>query len=665
MIKNQTRRTFLKAKLAAGIAGPVSLAVSNASLGNAAQLAGAGSGVGILLVDTDRVPAPVDKRIYGHFLEHINHSVEDGLFAEQSQGWGFEGEDFKTFWEPFGERGKVDVVEVEFKSGKKSVRLQTGGGRAGIRQRRIFVEAGQKYGGSLWIRRVEGSPELTLSVTSAAGRQIAATPLPVTGSDWMEVPYSFSSSVRDTQASLEITLSGTGSVVLDFVSLMRADARLNGMLRADLLQAFKDLAPPFMRWPGGSFASTYKWTNGIGPHSSRRYSPNVFWGGYSDYDGFGTDEFLGLCSRLNTEPLIVLPAPGTETAQIEYALDWVRYLNDPPSTEWGRRRAANGHPEPYGVRYFQIDNEPMNNGFTPERYAAIVNAYGSRLRSMVPNGRIVACGQKRSNDLAWSQKVLDLSGANFDILGVHNYEYEPDGYETGLRRIRDYLVQLREYIRLSAHPGKEIAVLEWNLSRSYDWRAGLHAAGSLMLYEELSPGVSMTCPALLLRNTTDDPTWTSLIYHDHVSWFPGGAYVVQKLFRQHYAERRLASTTGTFRDLPNRKTFFDEIATMKPEGWTPGTLDAIATASADGRIVIKAVNYSDRPHSLLVKLAGAKVPEKASATLHTIAATPTTKASIEQPAIIAPVSRPFAYAKDLTIDLAPHSVVVLEIRASA
>ena len=134
----------------------------------------------------------------------------------------------------------------------------------------------------------------------------------------------------------------------------------------------------------------------------------------------------------------------------------------------------------------------------------------------------------------------------------------------------------------------------------------------------------MTCPALLMRNTTGDPTWTtSLIYHDHVSWFPGGAYVVQELFRQHYAERRLASASGTFRDLPNRKVFFDEISTMKPEGWTPGIMNAIATASADGRrMVIKAVNYTAEPQTLLVKITGARAPEKAVATLHTITAPP-------------------------------------------
>jgi alpha-L-arabinofuranosidase len=171
--------------------------------------------------------------------------------------------------------------------------------------------------------------------------------------------------------------------------------------------------------------------------------------------------------------------------------------------------------------------------------------------------------------MIWSQKVIDLAGKNFDVLGVHNYEYEPDSFETGLRRIGDYLVEAPRLRPRSAHPQIEIGVLEWNLSRTYDWRAGLHAAGSLMLYEQLSPGVTMSCPALLMRNTSDDPTWTSFIYHDHVSWFPGAAYVVEKLFRAHYAERRLASTSGVFRDIADRKTFFDEIATMKPEGWRP------------------------------------------------------------------------------------------------
>ncbi len=662
------RRNFLVSSIAALADVPSSDAAQQTSAGagqpdaKSATTAG-GPRAAVLLVDTDRVMTTIDQRIYGHFLEHINHSVEDGLFAEQIQGCGFEGEDFKTYWQPFSDRGGVEVANVEFKNGKKSVRLRVNGGRAGIRQGRVYLDAGREYDGSVWIKREEGSPQLTLRVVSSRGEQIASAPLAVAGSEWKEVRYSFSSSVRDTQAAVELEATGNGTLLVDFLSMARADVRRDGMLRPDLLQALKDLAPPFIRWPGGSFASTYKWKDGIGPYVSRCYHPNMIWGGYSDYYGFGTEEFMLLCKKLDCEPLVVLAAPSTETEPLQYAMDWVHYLNDPPATEWGKRRAANGHPEPYNVRYFQIDNEPMNNGFTPEKYAEIVNVYGSRLRAIAPHAHIVACGQKRSNDMNWSQKVIDLAGANFDVLGCHNYEYVPENYETGLRRIRDYLYKLRDCIRNSAHPKIEIGVLEWNLSRTYDWRAGLHAAGALMMYEELSPGLTMTCPALLMRNTTDDPTWTSFIYHDHVSWFPGAAYPVEKLFREHYAERLLAFTSGSFPDIPNRANFFGQISTMRTDDWMDGTVDAIATASADGRrIVIKAVNYQGRKNALLVRLQGARVPEKAAATLHSITAGLKESASLERPDAIQTVSRPLTYGKDLTVDLEPYTVAVVEIR---
>jgi alpha-N-arabinofuranosidase len=661
------RRNFLVSSIAATAAVPVSAAssplLSGPPLPGAAPAADEAR-VAVLLIDTDRVTTPIDKRIYGHFLEHINHSVEDGLFAEQVRGAGFEGEDFRTYWESFSDRGRVEIAEIEFQNGKRSVRLKAQGGRAGIRQGRIFLDAGFKYDGSLWVKREEGSPQLTFRVQTSQGSPIASIPLALTGSDWQEIPYSFTSSVRDTQAKIEIVATGSGTLLVDFVSLMRADVRQDGMLRPDLLEALRDLRPSFIRWPGGSFASTYKWKEGIGRYAARGYHPNTFWGGYSDYFGFGTEEFLGLCRKLNAEPLITLAAPGTNPEQVEYAMDWVHYLNDPPTTDWGKLRASNGHPEPHGVKLFQIDNEPMNNGFTPEKYAEVVNVYGARLRAIAPQARIVACGQKRSNDMRWSETVIDLAAENFDVLGCHNYEYEPENFETGLRRIRDYLTKLRDYVRSSKHPRIEIGVLEWSLQQTYDWRAGLHAAGSLMLYEELSPGLTMACPALLVRNTTDDPTWTSFIYHDHVSWFPANGYVVEKLFREHYAERYLASSMGAFRDIPDRERLFDQISTMKPEGWLPGSLDAIATSSSDGRrLIIKAVNYRGERNVLLVRLQGAGVPDKAVARLHTVSAGLMDSASLEHPNAIAPVTRPLKYAKAFSVDLEPYTVAVIEIRA--
>jgi alpha-N-arabinofuranosidase len=128
-------------------------AITSGSLLQRSVAAPADTRIAVLLVDMERVIAPIDKRIYGHFLEHINHSVVDGLYAEQIRGCGFEGKDFETYWQSFADRGRVGNADVDFRNGKKSVRLQVEGGQAGIRQGRVYVAAGQTYDGSVWVGR--------------------------------------------------------------------------------------------------------------------------------------------------------------------------------------------------------------------------------------------------------------------------------------------------------------------------------------------------------------------------------------------------------------------------------------------------------------------------------------------------------------------------------
>src|SRR4051812_29660477 len=86
----------------------------------------AASGVAILQVDTDRRAGTIDRGIYGQFLEHINHSVVDGLFAEQIRGAGFEGTDFQTYWTSSGPAGGVRLREGSFDCGRKIVRPTAG-----------------------------------------------------------------------------------------------------------------------------------------------------------------------------------------------------------------------------------------------------------------------------------------------------------------------------------------------------------------------------------------------------------------------------------------------------------------------------------------------------------------------------------------------------------
>ena len=132
------RRNFLIRSTAAAATASLSSIPLIASIADESRVA-------ILVVDTDRASVPIDKRIYGQFLEHINHSVEDGLFAEQIRGAGFEGSDFQTYWEPISKHGHVEIAEIDFQNGKKSVRLRVDGGDAGMRQGRIFLEANTKY----------------------------------------------------------------------------------------------------------------------------------------------------------------------------------------------------------------------------------------------------------------------------------------------------------------------------------------------------------------------------------------------------------------------------------------------------------------------------------------------------------------------------------------
>ena len=297
-------------------------------------------GVSVLLVDTDHAAGKIDDRIYGQFLEHINHSVVDGLYAEQIRGQGFEANDFKDYWESFADRGTVEAVAAKFEQGERSLQLTARQGTAGVRQGRVYLEAGVSYDGSVWVETTQEGLQLSLRVRDAAGRELLQVPLTVRGAGWQEVPFKFVSPATDQQAAVEIVATGTGTVLVDFVSLMRAEARAHGKMRADLVASLDGLKPAFIRWPGGSFASIYKWKDGIGPAATRKMNPNTIWGGYSDYYGFGTDEFMELCRQLNSQPMIVLSATDTEPAQLEYAMDWVHYLLDPVTTEWGRRRLA-------------------------------------------------------------------------------------------------------------------------------------------------------------------------------------------------------------------------------------------------------------------------------------------------------------------------------------
>src|SRR6266480_769373 len=71
----------------------------------------------------------------------------------------------------------------------------------------------------------------------------------------------------------------------------------NGV-RNDIIDALKKLKIPLLRWPGGCFADTYHWKDGIGPKDKRPSIVNTNWGNVTEDNSFGTHDFLNMCHLL-------------------------------------------------------------------------------------------------------------------------------------------------------------------------------------------------------------------------------------------------------------------------------------------------------------------------------------------------------------------------------
>ncbi len=164
---------------------------------------------------------------------------------------------------------------------------------------------------------------------------------------------------------------------MDLVSLRPAD-NIDGW-RADVVAAIKDLGLTSFRYPGGNFASFIDWRTMVGPRESRAPFTNPYWGGLENND-VGTDEFLRLMELVNGDPMICI---NMLTGTPELAAGWVEYVNGGEQTHYGRMRARNGHPKPYGVQYWELDNEAQRR-FTAVQYGEKCRQYSEAMKAVDP-----------------------------------------------------------------------------------------------------------------------------------------------------------------------------------------------------------------------------------------------------------------------------------------
>ncbi|MGB6991499.1 MAG: alpha-L-arabinofuranosidase C-terminal domain-containing protein [Candidatus Sulfotelmatobacter sp.] len=179
-----------------------------------------------------------------------------------------------------------------------------------------------------------------------------------------------------------------------------------GGIRRDLIEEMRKTKAPVVRYPGGCFADSYDWRDGVGPADKRPRRTN-FWieaepssepaNHRYESNRFGTDEFMRFCKAVGCQPYL---AANVRSLPAEAFYRWVEYCNSPAgSTTLADKRAASGSVAPYNVRYWGVGNESWGCGgnFTAEEYSAEFRRYTTWLPQYGQPLSLIASGPNEDN----------------------------------------------------------------------------------------------------------------------------------------------------------------------------------------------------------------------------------------------------------------------------
>lgn len=191
----------------------------------------------------------------------------------------------------------------------------------------------------------------------------------------------------------------------------------NGV-RNDVLDALKKLKVPNLRWPGGCFADTYHWKDGIGPKDKRPTIVNTWWGGVTEDNSFGTHDFLNMCELLGAEPYL---SANVGSGTVQELADWVQYTNFEGKSPMSDLRRENGRDKPWNVKFWGVGNEAWGCGgnMTAEYYA---NIYRQFATFMTGRGVYKIASGASSGDYHWTEVLMrDIPHRMLDGVALHHY----------------------------------------------------------------------------------------------------------------------------------------------------------------------------------------------------------------------------------------------------
>ena len=194
----------------------------------------------------------------------------------------------------------------------------------------------------------------------------------------------------------------------------------NGV-RNDVIEAFRQIHMPVLRWPGGCFADDYHWMDGIGEKEHRKKRINAFWGGVTESNQFGTHDFFNLCEEIGCEPYL---AGNVGSGTVRELSDWLEYITFDGDSHLAALRRENGREKPWKLKYLGIGNENWGGGgnMRPEYYADEYRRYQTYCRNMGESQLFkIACGPN-ADDYHWTERLIEnLEPYHVDAVALHYY----------------------------------------------------------------------------------------------------------------------------------------------------------------------------------------------------------------------------------------------------
>lgn len=432
--------------------------------------------------------APIQKYIYGQFIEHLGRSIYGGIWAEmlmdrkfyypitdEYSPWAMATESFwaggstleypylaRSPWQVVGSAGNLVMNSDDPYVGEHTPVIKVNGQKAGIQQNELSVLEGKNYVGRVILAGETSLLPISIQLSTPDGQTETIT-IENISSEFQTYPIEFTPGFTSDSTSLGIFSEGVGSLRIGTVSLMPAD-NIKGW-RRDVVGLLKELNSPVYRWPGGNFVSGYNWRDGIGERDKRPPRKNPAWKGV-EHNDVGIHEYMELMELINSEAFI---AVNTGLGTVEEVAEEIQYCNGSVDSDMGRLRASNGHPEPYGVKWWAVGNEMYGDwqlGHMPlSEYVKKHNSMAEAIWDVDSTAKLIAVGHVGE----WSETMLANSSNHMDLLSEHIYatgsenSTEHMGLVANLiKEVADAHRKYRDSIPNLKQKDIQIAMDEWN-----------------------------------------------------------------------------------------------------------------------------------------------------------------------------------------------------------